>query len=478
MSLWTPDALASATGGRLLNAPGPVNGIAIDNREVVAGDLFLALKGENHDGHAFAAKALQAGAAAVMVHSTEGLPESAPTLLVDDTMAALQALGHAGRARFQGKVIGVTGSVGKTSTKDMLAAMLAGQGKTHSATRSFNNHWGVPLTLARMPEAADYAVIEIGMNHPGEITPLSRMAGLDVALITTVEAVHLAAFDSVEQIADAKAEIFAGLDAKGTAVLNADNPHFERLSAATAGHRIVAFGQAAEEFTLEDAQIAEQATVIRAQIRGAPLTFKIATPGVHFARNALGALACVEAVGADLVRAAMALAKWEPPKGRGTRTRIALGPAGTDGSFTLLDESYNANPASMSAALSVLAASEVIHDLGRVARGRRQAFLGDMLELGPTELELHAGLAAHEAIANIDRIHCCGPRMKALHDALPVDKRGIYCANSDDLAQQVGKAVDAGDVCMVKGSLGARMARVVESIRLLGEEIPAPDEVS
>ncbi|MFK7943891.1 MAG: UDP-N-acetylmuramoyl-tripeptide--D-alanyl-D-alanine ligase [Paracoccaceae bacterium] len=475
-SLWTPEELAEITGGQLLNDPAPVTGIAIDNREVQPGDLFLALKGENHDGHAFAVKALEAGAAAVMVHDMSGIPDKAPAVLVKDTMEALQAMGHAGRARATAKIIGVTGSVGKTSTKDMLAAMLAAQGKTHAATRSFNNHWGVPLTLARMPADAAYAVIEIGMNHPGEITPLSRMARPDVALITTVEAVHMAAFDSVEQIADAKAEIFAGLAPDGIAVLNADNPHFARLSAAAGRHSIVEFGAAAEDYTLADASIAGQATVIRAQVMGAPLTFKIATPGVHFARNALGALACIGALEADIPRAAMALATWAPPSGRGTRSRIALGPGGMDGEVTLLDESYNANPASMGAALAVLAASETSDDMGRIVRGRRLALLGDMLELGEAELRLHAELAVHEAMARIDKIHCCGTRMKALYDALPVDKRGIYCANSDELAQLVGKVVDAGDVCMVKGSLGARMACVVESIRRLGEVIPAPSE--
>ena len=315
------------------------------------------------------------------------------------------------------------------------------------------------------------------MNHPGEITPLSQMARLDVALITTVEAVHLEAFSSVEEIADAKAEIFAGLpESGGTAILNADNPHFDRLCRAAEGHRIVSFGSASETFKLETAEIAGQVTVIRAKVHGAPLTFKIATPGVHFARNALGTLAAAEAVGADVPRAAMTLAAWAPPKGRGTRVVIALGPCGTDGAFTLLDESYNANPASMGAALAVLAASDVTHDVGRVARGRRQAFLGDMLELGSDEIRLHADLAGHQAMEGIEKVHCCGPRMKALHEALPVDKRGIYCANSEHLAQSVGKAVDAGDVCMVKGSLGARMACVVEAIRRLGEEISPPNE--
>ena len=474
--LWTAGEAAAATEGRAEGEWQGVDGLSIDTRELVSGDLFIALQGENRDGHAFVAQALAAGAGAAMVtHRPDEVADDAPLLVVDDTLKALERLGIAARSRTQAKVIAVTGSVGKTSTKEMLRTMLEGQGLTHAATRSFNNHWGVPLTLARMPEQTDFAVLEIGMNHPGEIVPLSRMARPDVAMITTVAAVHMAAFDSVEQIADAKAEIFAGLGPEGIAVLNADNEHFARLAAAAGEHPIRSFGAAkGANLKLIEAVQSADAMVVRAEIDASPVTFKIGAPGEHFVLNALGALGCVEAVGADLARAALALAQWSPPSGRGSRAEIALGPGGMDGAITLLDESYNANPTSMRAALAVLAAADVTHDVGRVAKGRRLAFLGDMLELGPEETALHAGLAALPEVENIDRIHCCGPRMKVLHDALPPEKRGLYCADSQELAQMLPRVVDAGDVCMVKGSLGARMARVVEAIKRLGTEKPGP----
>ena len=438
------------------------------------GDLFVALTGENRDGHAFVAQALAAGAAAAMVARVpEGVAPDAPLLLVDDTLAALARLGAAGRARSRARVIAVTGSVGKTSTKEMLRTMLAGQGPTHAAMRSFNNHWGVPLTLARMAPGTAFAVVEIGMNHAGEIEPLSRLARPHVALITTVEPVHLEHLGTIEAIADAKAEIFAGLEPDGVAVLNADNAHFARLAAAAAPYRVLAFGAAAPEFTLGAATVAGGATLVRARAHGEAFAFKIGAPGTHLALNALGALAAVEAAGGDLCRAALALAAWTPPGGRGSRETVELGPAGMDGAVTLLDESYNANPASMRAALAVLAASRPVDDVGRVTRGRRLAFLGDMLELGPGEAAFHAALAELPEIAAIDRVHCCGPRMQALHAALPRARRGLWCADSAGLAAEVAKAVDAGDVVMVKGSLGARMALVVEAVRALGTVAPS-----
>ncbi|MEM7742556.1 MAG: UDP-N-acetylmuramoylalanyl-D-glutamyl-2,6-diaminopimelate--D-alanyl-D-alanine ligase [Pseudomonadota bacterium] len=460
MTLWTAHDAMAATGGTATGWEG-VSGVSIDTRELAPGDLFVALEGISHDGHVYVGQALAAGAGAAMVsHVPDDVPEGAPLLVVGDTLDALGRLGAAGRARTGARVIGVTGSVGKTSTKDMLARMLAGQGRTHAATRSFNNHWGVPLTLARMPADTEYAVIEIGMNNAGEITPLSQLARPHVALITTVEAVHLESLGTVEAIADAKAEIFDGLEPGGTAVLNADNPYFGRLSEAAHPNHIVAFGRAAEAYRLVEAVPTAMATVIAAEIHGAPLTFKIASPGVHFALNALGALAAAEAAGVDLARAALDLATWTPPSGRGARLTIALGPGGTDGEITLLDESYNANPAALGAALAVLAADR--------AADRRIAVLGDMLELGPTENDRHARMAGNAAIDMIDRVHCCGPRMRHLFDALPAARRGIWAEDSAALAAQIGKQLDPGDTVMVKGSLGAKMAVVVDTIKQLG----------
>jgi UDP-N-acetylmuramoyl-tripeptide--D-alanyl-D-alanine ligase len=472
--LWSAADAAAATSGEARGDWEGVAGISIDTRSIATGELFVALAGENRDGHAFVAQALAAGAGAAMVsHVPEGVAQDAPLLVVEDTLDALGALGAAARARCRARVIAVTGSVGKTSTKEMLRAMLACQGKVHAAEKSFNNHWGVPLTLARMPADTEFAVIEMGMNHPGEITPLSLLARPHVALITAVEPVHLAAFRSVEEIADAKAEIFAGLEPGGVAILNHDNPHFERLAARAGRARVMRFGTGDCDLVLTHSAICDLATIVQAQIGEFPITFKLGAPGAHFALNAVAALGAVLAVEGDLARAGLAMAGWTPPEGRGRRLNIALGPAGMDGEITLIDESYNANPASVRAALAVLAASPVTHDIGRVAQGRRIAFLGDMLELGPTEQELHAGLAGLGEISGVDVIHVAGPRMRAMHDALPSGTRGEWFEDSEKLAAATRRMVDAGDVCMVKGSLGMAMRHVVDAIKALGSATDA-----
>jgi UDP-N-acetylmuramoyl-tripeptide--D-alanyl-D-alanine ligase len=477
--LWTAGDAVAATAGKSSGDWQGITGISIDTREIAPGDLFVALAGENRDGHAFVADAIEAGAGAAMVsYRPKGVAPDAPLLVVEDTLKGLGALGAAARARSAARVIAVTGSVGKTSTKEMLRTMLGCQGRVHAAERSFNNHWGVPLTLARMPADTEFAVIEIGMNHPGEITPLSQMARPHVAIVTNVEAVHLAAFASVEEIADAKAEIFAGLEPGGVAILNRDNPFFDRLSAQAGATGIASFGTDACDFLLEQATVCVLATVVQARIGDMPITFKLGAPGAHFALNAVAALGAVTIVGGDLARAGLAMAKWFSPEGRGRRWRIELGPVGIDGEFTLIDESYNANPASMRAALAVLAASPVENNTGRIARGRRIAFLGDMLELGPTENELHANLAGLSELEAIDVVHLAGPRMRGLHAALPAEKRGEWFEDSDKLAQKARRMVDAGDVCMVKGSLGMAMRRVIDAIKALGDarDLNARDE--
>ena len=467
--LWTAVEAAAATSGALRGGWQGITGISIDTRTIAPGDLFVALAGENRDGHGFVAAALAAGAGAAMVSRVpDGVSEEAPILVVDDTLESLGALGAAARARSAARMIAVTGSVGKTSTKEMMRVALTGQGQVHAAEKSYNNHWGVPLTLARMPAATEFAVIEMGMNHAGEIRPLSLMARPHVALITAVEPVHLAAFGSVEEIADAKAEVFAGLESGGIAVLNRDNPHFDRLAAQAGEAGILSFGTADCDLLLEAATVCAEATVVRARIADKRITFKLGAPGAHFALNAVAALGAVTAVGGDLARAGLALADWEPPEGRGHRWRIEFGPAAIDGEITLIDESYNANPASMRAALAVLAASRVTDDAGRIAHARRIAFLGDMLELGPTEEALHAGLAGLEELDGVDQIHLAGPRMRALHAALPRGKRGEWFEDSEQLAVRARRLVHAGDVCMVKGSLGMAMRRVLEAIKGLG----------
>jgi UDP-N-acetylmuramoyl-tripeptide--D-alanyl-D-alanine ligase len=392
--------------------------------------------------------------------------------VVPDALEALRGLAAAARTRSRAKVVAVTGSVGKTGTKEMLRAAFAAQGETHAAQASFNNHWGVPLTLARLPAGAKWCVVEIGMNHAGEIRPLAKLAKPDAAIITTVASVHLENFRNEAGIAFAKAEILEGLGPKGVAILNRDNAHYERLHrrAKRLGvGRVLRFGTGLRcEARLIDVAVAPGGTSVTARLNGRPIIYKIGAPGRHMAMNSLAVLLAVDAVGADPVRGAMALGAWRAPEGRGARLRVELGEAGLDGEITLIDESYNANPTSVGAALEVLAATAVEDGIGRVGRGRRIAVLGDMLELGPEEVALHAGLAEHPAMAATDRVHCCGERMRALHEALPTERRGVWAKDSAALAAQIRRLLDAGDAVMVKGSLGAKMARVVDAVKALG----------
>jgi UDP-N-acetylmuramoyl-tripeptide--D-alanyl-D-alanine ligase len=332
----------------------------------------------------------------------------------------------------------------------------------------------VPLTLARMPADARFTVIEIGMNHPGEIAPLARLARLDVALVTTVAPAHLEAFDSVAGIAHEKASIFDGLVAGGTAIFNADIEWTPVLAdkAAAVGAVPVAFGTVeAADFRLLEARLCDEATVCRATRRGEPILYKVASPGRHFALNALAALAVAEALGADPMIAAHDLGRWEPPVGRGQRERIVLDIV-EETYFDLIDDAFNANPASMAAALDVLIAARPTDGIGRVGGGRRIAILGDMLELGPTEAALHAGIALHPGLAAVHLIHCVGPRMRALHDALPRSQRGDWVETALDLAARARSLVDAGDILLVKGSKGSKVSLVVDALRKMGQATP------
>ena len=474
--LWSRAEAQAATGGQAEGPDWTAAGVSIDSRSLAPGDLFVALSAAR-DGHDFAADALARGAAAALVSQRpENLPPGAPLLVVDDVQSGLEALARAARARMHGKVIAVTGSVGKTGSKEMLRTALGAQGRVHAADKSFNNHWGVPLTLARMPAETDYAAIEIGMNAPGEIVPLSRLARPHVALITAVAAVHLEAFRNVRGIAREKASIVEGLEPEGWAVLNRDTPTYPILlrAARRAGARPVRFGSLGRpEFRLREVKVTPTGTSVAASAHGQRFLFRLAAPGRHQAMNALGVLAAVEAAGGDLARAALALAQWQSPEGRGARWRVVLGPGGLDGEVALIDESYNANPTAMEAALEVLATETPEDGIGRVARGRRIAFLGDMLELGPTEAELHAGLATVPAMDAVDAVHCGGPRMKALHDALPAGRRGEWFNSAETMAAAVRRLVDAGDVVMVKGSNGSRVRLVVEEIKKMGEARPS-----
>jgi UDP-N-acetylmuramoyl-tripeptide--D-alanyl-D-alanine ligase len=406
----------------------------------------------------------------LVTHRPDGVSADAPLLIVDDVLEGLAALGRAARARTKAHVAAITGSVGKTSTKEMLRAVLQKQGKCHAAEASYNNHWGVPLTLARMPADTDFAVIEIGMSNPGEITPLSRMARPHVAMVTTVAAAHLASFDSLAGIAHEKACIMDGLEAGGVAVLNADIATTQILQdhAAKLGARQVLFGATAPDWTVEDVRITGDVTVIKATGAGNTYLFKLYVPGRHFAMNAVGVLAVAEALGADPVAASLDIAAWVPPAGRGTREIIVTDMANDGESLELLDDAFNANPTSLIASLEVLAASTPSDGVGRIVKGRRVAILGDMLELGKDEIMMHKEFATNPHLQSLDLIHCAGPLMRHLWDALPEAKQGQWAATAAELVPQVTRLVDAGDVVLVKGSKGSKVSLVVDAIRKLG----------
>ncbi|MBB1091379.1 UDP-N-acetylmuramoylalanyl-D-glutamyl-2,6-diaminopimelate--D-alanyl-D-alanine ligase [Rhodopseudomonas pseudopalustris] len=459
--LWTSDAMAEAMRAAASGSlPRDVFGISIDSRTLAPGDAYFAIKGDVHDGHDFVAAALNAGAALAVVERAQRakFAADAPLLVVDDVLDGLRELGRAARARLDAKIIAVTGSVGKTSTKEALRGVLGAQGETHASVASFNNHWGVPLSLARCPADVRYAVFEIGMNHAGEIEPLVKMVRPHVVIITTVEPVHLEFFSGIEAIADAKAEIFAGLVPGGTAVLNRDNAMFKRLtdSARKAGvGRVVSFGADVEaDARLLDVALHADCSAVHATIFGRDVTYKLGIPGRHIAMNSLAVLAAAETVGADLALAALALSHVQPAAGRGVRRALEFGQS----EATLIDESYNANPASMVAALGVLGQVPV------GPQGRRIVVLGDMLELGPAGPELHRDLA--ESVRNnaIDLVFCCGPLMRNLWDALSSGKRGGYAETAAALESQVVAAIRAGDVLMIKGSLGSRMKTIVTAL--------------
>ena len=459
--LWTSAAMAEAMRAQVEGAlPEAISGLSIDSRTIAPGEAYFAIRGDVHDGHDFVDAALKAGAglAVVAAAQRDKFAADAPLLVVDDVLAALVLLAHASRARLGAQIIAVTGSVGKTSTKEALRCVLAVQGETHASTASFNNHWGVPLSLARCPASVRFAIFEIGMNHSGEITPLVKMVRPHAAIITTVEPVHLEFFAGIEAIADAKAEIFSGVEPGGAVVLNRDNSQFARLEAQAkkAGiSRIVSFGtDEKSDARLLDVSLHAICSAVHANILGHDITYKVGMPGRHMAMNSLAVLAGATLLGADLARAALSLSQLEAPAGRGVRRVLEVG----NGEATLIDESYNANPASMSAALNVLGQAPV------GPHGRRIAVLGDMLELGPTGPALHRGLIEAVRANQIDLIYCCGPLMRNLWDALSTGKRGGYAENSAALEAQAVAAIRTGDAIMVKGSLGSKMKTIVNAL--------------
>ena len=462
--LWTAADLLEATGGAM-TVPFDAAGVSIDTRTIQPGDLFVALSGENGDGHDFVAEALAKGAAGAMVQRE--VAGSVPLLVVDDTLAGLARIGGFARARFRGRVVAVTGSVGKTTTKEMLRTVLSRFGETHAATASYNNHWGLPLTLARMPPGAAFGVVEIGMNHAGEIAPLSNLARPFVAIITAVERAHIGYLGTIEAIGDEKAAVLSGMDKGGVAVLPADSPLLPRLLSAAGTRRVLTFGlNPAADVRLVEAQADADGSHVEAEVRGRTVRMRINAPGPHMAMNAMAALAAIAALELDAAVACHALEGFRPLPGRGARRKVPV----PDGNLLLLDESYNGNGASMRAALEVL----------RLQPARRRiAVLGDMLELGPEGPAEHASLAK-AAAASADRLFVCGPLMRHLFDAVPAAIRGAHAADSEALAPIVAAALRAGDAVLVKGSLGSRMRRVVDAIDSLGNALgnPQPDSHS
>ena len=460
-ALWTQAELTRALGAASSEAlSATIGGVSIDSRTLEPGDLFFAIRGDAHDGHDHVARAFEAGAAAAVV-SRERAPHLTalgPVFAVEDTLKAMERLGVAARARSTAKIVAVTGSVGKTTAKEMLRTMLAACGATHASAASYNNHWGVPLTLARMASDARFGVFEMGMNHAGEITPLTRMARPHAALVTMIAPVHIEHLGSLEAIADAKAEIFLGLEPHGVAILNRDAPQFERLTKAAMlrGARILSFGHGAEcDGRLLELESTDGGSRTKARVLGRDLAFEIGAPGIHMAQDALGALLAAEALGADLEACAAALASFSPQKGRGERFSVPT----PNGPATIIDESYNANPASMRAALALLAASKP------GPKGRRIAIIGDMLELGPSAAAMHAELAADLSANKVDLLFGAGPLTRALFDAAPASMRAAWTERSSELADEVARALRGGDIAMIKGSNGSRMGPLVAALR-------------
>ncbi|WP_017965106.1 UDP-N-acetylmuramoylalanyl-D-glutamyl-2,6-diaminopimelate--D-alanyl-D-alanine ligase [Rhizobium leguminosarum] len=460
--LWTTEDMIAAMAGRPFgNPPEGITGISIDSRSIAPGEAFFAIKGDRVDGHDYASMAMANGASLLVV-SEARLPAmgrlTVPMIVVEDVLAALGRLGLASRERSKAQIIAVTGSVGKTTTKEMLRHVLSPSGKVHASVASFNNHWGVPLTLARMPEDTDYGVFEVGMNHPGEIRPLVAMIRPDVAIITTIAPAHLGNFTNIKEIAAAKAEIFEGLEPGGHVVLNRDNDQFNFLDRTAQSHgieHIHSFGQHAKaEFRLAEFNGSDENSTLWLTIGGETLEVALGAPGRHIAENALAALGVVRIVGADIQKAIEALATLKPEKGRGKRHRLSIG----SGSFTLIDESYNANPASMRAAIALLAASEP------TGRGRRIAVLGDMLEMGDYAQKVHTDLAVPLLAAGIEHVWLAGAEMATLKESLPESVHVEYRENTSELTDYVLNSVAPGDVLMVKSSLGIGFGKIVAAL--------------
>lgn len=462
--LWNAAEAATATGGTLTGSTTwKATGIAMDSRLVRQGDIFIAMKGEM-DGHDFINQALDRGAVAVIAdHKPDLVADDAPLLIVKNTFDALYELGQVARYRATlRQSIAITGSVGKTGTRAFFDAAFGVDHRTHASIRSYNNHVGVPYSLATMKASTDIGIFEVGMNHADEITPLSKQIAPSMAVVTWIAPVHIENFDDgIDGIIRAKSEIFDGMNADGVALLPRDNDYYADLlaNAKTAGlHKIHSFGEHNDaDACLVDCLLAANGTRVTAIIQGEDVSYTLQIAGKHIAVNSLAALLAVKIDGGDIQKAAKALEKIEPIEGRGKREAI---PSGEESNpITLIDESYNASPVAMNAAFRVLA----MVDPGR--GGRRIAVLGDMLELGQNARKNHEDLAMPLQAAGVDLLYCSGKHMKALYDKMPPANRGAHRDTSAELAEIVPDALIPGDVVLVKGSLGSKMKAVVEAMR-------------
>ena len=458
--LWSQSDLVEATAGDLIGdwRNDGIAGVSIDSRSIKSDELFVAIKAKR-DGHNFINDAIRLGAKGALVdHIPAEIPANTPLLLVPSVQEALENLGKYRRKRSQAKLVAITGSVGKTSSKNMLKTILALQGKTHASPASFNNYLGVPLTLANLPIDATYAVVEIGMNKPGEIEPLARMTAADVVLITAIGKAHLEAFGDIAGIAHEKAQIVKGLKSTGIAVLNADTPGYEILKKQTIGNgsQFISFGGKDSNLRAKKMQKLNGRIKVHCQFNNRDLDFIVGSSGFHFAENSLGVLLCVDCLGANIEKASQDLAKWEPSSGRGSFEKILL----PSGNIFLIDDAFNANPSSMKSALQLLTQRTL-------NCSRRVAFLGDMLELGGNEVMLHEEIISWPELADVDIIHTLGPLMYHLHKKLPSNIKGCHYASKNELISDLENILQEGDKVLVKSSKSVGLSSIVDAIRAM-----------
>ena len=458
--LWSQSDLVEATAGDLIGdwRNDGIAGVSIDSRSIKSDELFVAIKAKR-DGHNFINDAIRLGAKGALVdHIPAEIPANTPLLLVPSVQEALENLGKYRRERSQAKLVAITGSVGKTSSKNMLKTILALQGKTHASPASFNNYLGVPLTLANLPIDATYAVVEIGMNKPGEIEPLARMTAADVVLITAIGKAHLEAFGDIAGIAHEKAQIVKGLKSTGIAVLNADTPGYEILKKQTIknGSQFISFGGKDSNLRAKKMQKLNGRIKVHCQFNNRDLDFIVGSSGFHFAENSLGVLLCVDCLGANIEKASQDLAKWEPSSGRGSFEKILL----PSGNIFLIDDAFNANPSSMKSALQLLTQRTL-------NCSRRVAFLGDMLELGGNEVMLHEEIISWPELADVDIIHTLGPLMYHLHKKLPSNIKGCHYASKNELISDLENILQEGDKVLVKSSKSVGLSSIVDAIRAM-----------